>query len=529
MASAGFHSASLVLLVVALVFTILATISSPVVKSFGLGVTDHYKYGIFGYCSSKSCSKATYPYTLSGLDDHVKWFLAKSSRDKLAKIFVVAPISAGFNLFTVIALVLAHFLPYVMLLVALALNVASFALNTLIGIIVVLVFYPKVGWTGWILIGAAAASLVSIPLLVLALRFRSSDNDDEDEASDDLTAFDDKFASIAPATGATSSGFVAPGPSGTGRQYDETSSISKDYDFKPLKPNPYSTQVSKTISNSSIYNSNPQLANDFTQHQKPGSTSGTSYYEDLHANLVSGPNTPVMMNKQIAPNLVATSATPSHDGLNIGAAPLPYPAGTPRTTNKAPYAPNNYGGFEHRPEVEGQGAFNEFQSDYDPNRPRSDELDSDNDSDFTSVSQRAINPKYNPQQQLGYFPQSQHQVPAPQHQQYQKNFYPNVSQYSPQFQPVPQQGMAPQQGYFPQQQSQGHFNPPPQSRGPTVSDNALNSAPDFAIGFQPRRKAGPGATPRNGLPPGGRYNQAPGGNRMNANALRGGDGPYAFR
>lgn len=162
--------------------------------------------------------------------------------------------------------------------------------------------------------------------------------------------------------------------------------------------------------------------------------------------------------------------------------------------------------------------------------------DSDEDSDFTSVSQRAPNPQYygNAYNQGGYQPQNQYShvqqyTPIHQQQQLQANQYrpymgqqpqphqlasgpayagsnasaPTSSYYSNLGQPSPYQ----QQQYHHQSQSQSQPQPP---RGPTVSDNVLNNNPDFQFARlqqqqqQQRRKANPGF-----VPVAARYNGAP--------------------
>lgn len=584
------NTVSFVLILVSLVFLIFGCISTPTASVFKLGTTDRYDFGIFGYCkSSGSCSSATYPLKLSDLQKVSSWQFAADTRDTLAKIFIIIPIAAFFNLISLIIVALSHCLSNTLIIISLVTTFFAFALSTILCIVVILAYYPNVGWAGWILIGSAAADLIAIPFLILALKLKNDDstNDDDEDSSlsnvartgtvDDLTKFDDKFGYVsAPA-------FNGPGLPRSYNNADETSSISKDYEYKVNNNNsnpyiqPQPPHATKTYSNSSVYNSKPQVAQDFTNHQKPSAislaqqTNASSYYEDAQVNLVNGPNTPISAKQQMAPNLVPKVATPtSNDPPPLSNPPqLPYPTsnqGSP--LNRPGYNPTNYGVFEHHPEVEGHKPFTELNDDDDDvvaddfnqnnqtNR-RSIDNTSDNDSDFTSVSQRAVNPKYNPN---GQYYQMVQPPPVPQNSQHY-NQYPNASQYSPQFAPnmqmrnVPQGGYQPspnpqQQGYFPapqnyQPQQQPYYNqavvPPPQqqqqARGPTISDNVLNNNPDFALGLGggaakrkayggPARPMGPSAMP--GMPGG-----LPNASRMGApsqlkrvNGLR--DGPYGM-
>lgn len=524
MAFFGLHTASLVLLIVALAFLIIGTISQPVTGLISLASTSSYTYGIFGYCASATakCSKALYPYGVGDIDTKVSWLLANSTRNTLAKIFIICPIAAGVTLFALIAVVVAHAVGSMGIIVGLILTILSLVLTAITAIVVVVTFHPNVSWAGWLLVGAAAAQLIAIPLLGLGLRLvrNANDDDDDDEkltAVEDLTRFDNtfeqKFNHVQP-------GFSAP--SYNSNKLDDNSSISKDFEYK-IKPTP-AGYAPKNTSNSSIYNSNPQLASDFTQHQRSQAllaqnSSNKLYYED--AKMVNGPNTPV--SQHIAPNFVANRATPASNDAPAGNVPrLPYPQSNANSPlNRPAYNPTNLGVFEHHPEVEGHKPFTELPDDEDDpttvhhNPNASVDLDSDNDSDFTSVSQRAPNPQYYPQGQQGYFPQQ----------------YPNTAQYSPQnpqyqnqFQFQPQQQQQP-----PRQQ----FNGPPLSfssgpnnyysgsqapAAPTVSDSILSNNPDFAFAGASRRKqfGGPGRpqAASNFVPPAQR-------NRQN--------GPYSFR
>lgn len=481
--SFGFHTVSTVLMVLSLVFLLLGTISAPVVSSFALGETSSHRYGVFGLCSIKSghCTPAQYPYTPSSvdLDLDVEWTLASSSRDNLAKIFILVPIGAGLSLITVVALAVGHLAGTPALIFAMVFNVITFIIAALVFAIVVVVFNPNVAWTGWILIGLVVTSLVSLVLLAFAIRFSgSSSQDDDDDAESTGLGRDGTF-------GATNAVFdekmAAPRAGG----YGDDASFKQSYQFSVQKP---PTQVSKTLTNSSVYNSNPQLAKDFTRHDGPsnlslGRTESSSYYEDSRVNLVNGPNMAVGNNRQMAPNVRPEMARPQMLG---GQNNPPYPAQNP--LDKRPYNPTDMSVFVHHPEVEGHRPFTELADD-EPARAnhkynRSDEMDSDVESDFTSVSQRAPNPNYNPPP-ANYFPpapQGQFGAPPPPPQGFsyaQSPQYgaPRPSNYAP---PPPPQHQIPPQQY-------GAPMPAQQARGPTVSENILSQNPDFSFNRAGRR------------------------------------------
>lgn len=496
----GFHSVAFVLILVSFVFLLLATISPPVVSTFALSKTSDYVYGIFGFCtnSGSKCSTATFPYSLSDVDDKTdNWLLANSSRDNLAKVFIIAPISLGVNFILLALIVAAHFTAKTVTIFAIILNFISFIVTTLVAVIIVVVFYPNVAWTGWILIGAAAANLISIVFLALAATIGSDDNDvdDLDSAENNLTNFtvlENKFNNVS-SYGNTSNlagGFKGPTTSYSANNTFDTSSIEKDYDFKQqqatavdtTKPfQPYAntlSSINKTVSNNSLYNTKPQTVNDFTTKQ--ASINGSAYSEG----------------SQVGSKASLNNSSGNRQPRVNGA---PYPQSA---------QPDKYSSvFEHHPEVEGHKPFTEL-DDYDNfddddavplnrNTPPGSN-DSDVDSDFTSVSQRAVNPNYN-----NYYGQ-----PAPQQPQQSGNGYyamtpqgpsgqyPHVQQYQPHYQQQspPQPGPG---GYFGGSNGPGAYSrlgqPVPLQRS-TVSDNVLNANPDFNL-VGPRRRMQPGFVP----------------------------------
>ncbi|KAI5958969.1 uncharacterized protein KGF55_005623 [Candida pseudojiufengensis] len=575
----SFNTISFVLILISFVFLLLATISSPIVTIFNLGKTSSHTYGVFGYCTNNNndCSSATYPIKFSSIDDNSKnWIMSSSTRDTLGKIFILTPIALGFNFILLVLIFISHFGLKPVVLIGIAVNVIAAILTIISCIITILVFHPNLAWTGWILIGAAAATLISLVFMILTLTVTGSNDDDDDNDSND-TGFgrftnnkydklDDKFNHIQTST------FKSP---------NSTSSMDNDYDYKPYGSNNnglYGKQnngygngntgytptngsnnglagaagttagaaaasaygINKSFngppatssnvngsftSNSSSYYTKPQTANDFTQRQNNGS--GTSLRN------INNPN--------------YNSSNP------------PYPA---TINNGQPNNPNTDGNstfsrsvFEHHPQVEGHKPFTELDDDFEDeedeinNRGGTNIIvttnDSDEDSDFTSVSQRAPNPQYN------QFPQQQH----PQQNNYY-NTYSNVQQYQPisqQQQQVPHQlPNQPQQAQYPQnystsssqyvtspnsytsnqyfQQNQSphqHHQQPPLQQRPTISDNVLNNNPDFNFSRnlqiqqkqQQKRRISPGF-----VPVAARYNNNTNSTNANVSSLMGRNG-----
>jgi hypothetical protein len=509
----GFNLISVILTLVTFVFLLLATISTPVIDIFNLGKTAESTYGIFGTCQGTVCSKATYPVKLSEIEPATTWLLANTTRDNLAKIFIVAPIALGFSFITFILLIASLFTSNTVVLVALVVNVISFITTTLIAVIVVLVFYPNVAWTGWILIGAAGGSLISLICLILQLTLNKETHSDDNSLSefidkDSASGFETPFGPMD--NNATSFGGPVPN-----HYNDSSSSFSKGFESKGSAPQSYNqfkltqsngvvgpqqpANETRTMSNSSAYYSNPQLANDFTQKQNYNQGSSVSVFDNFDSR--SGGS--VIKHPQMAnpPRNYNPNAVPS-DKM----AGLPYPA---NSVDPA-YPLNHASVFEHHPEVEGHKPFTEL-NDFDDDDvvlqtslqqagPIDVGNNSDADSDFTSVSQRAINPSYNdgyqsvPQQK---YPHVQQFVPHFQQQQsplipqnsFQQQQAPMIPQQNNHFQQNSSQQNSFQQNNFQQQpvpqqfnQSSQHSQPPAQHRGPTVSDTVLNNNPDFGVG-----------------------------------------------
>lgn len=504
-----FSIISVVLLLVSLVFLILADVTSPVSTALKLATHGDYTYGIFGYCDGSHCSKSLYPVAFGSVDKGAKWLFANSTRNTLAKTFIVCPIATGLIgiavIFTAI-LICYDTTPVVIL--ALVFGVIGFIATALIAVMVVLVFHPFVAWTGWLLVAAAGVALIAIPCLILSIRVhpKSSDDDASDNAS--LTSFaaynkidtEGKGGFTGPPIGG-----VRPPASFSNTFDDDESSTNKDPGFKV-------SQTSRTNftdgSQSSLYDLRPKYANDLTMPHNELTKMTTA--NDSFVNINNGPSTPVSAKQKIAPTFVPNVAVPS-----LASKDLPYPPTGKQSTG---IDSQKYGVFDHHPSVEGHQPFTELDDE-----SSSPELnvhnDSDNDddgSDFTSISQRQPNVSYGAAQaQSSHSPRPLPQMYHQQQQHYmqqqsghlhaQQQPYQMYSQppahYPQQFQQNfsrPQQPPMHPLNYGPAPAGYGSYQQPPSSYGnqspqyrpnkPTISDNILNNNPEFSIGAAGRRK-----------------------------------------
>lgn len=531
------------------------------VTTFNLGKTASHTYGVFGYCSdnNKDCSSATYPISLSSVDDSSSnWTMSGSTRDTLAKIFILTPIALGFNFILLVLVLVSHFGSRALVLIALAINIISTILTIISCVVSILAFYPNLAWTGWILIGSAAANLISIILLILTLTtLRNGDNEDDDDSEgnendkhgfgtyNNYNRIDDKFNHIQAST------FKSP---------NSTSSIDNDYDYKPAynSNTSFGNPANQGANNGATrYNGHAAIAAASAaslSNSKNGQMGDTERTNTGADSFTSNSSSSYQMKPQTANDFTQMGSRNNTSGSLAGAGGgykpttgAPYPttpgAGNNTTANNG-NAAFSRSVFEHHPQVDGHRPFTEIDDDFDDeedlNAGRANVIvrnnDSDEDSDFTSVSQRPPNPQYNnqygpvPQQQPQHFQGTQYanlQQYQPLSQQMNPQSVPSQGHLHPLYQPLPNQYAPPppqqQQQYRPMNygppQSQPQVQQPGYAR-PTISDNVLSNNPDFnfARGMpQQKRKVAPGF-----VPVAARYaNNNRGGAGANASALMG--------
>ncbi|KAL6452465.1 RIM9 pH-response regulator protein palI/RIM9 [Candida maltosa Xu316] len=541
----GFNTVSLLLILVSFVFLLLATISSPIVTTFKLGETSSHTYGIFGYCYENNSKCITeYPMTLSSITNEksTNWFLQDSSRDTLAKIFILTPISLGFNFLLLVLLVITHFGSKAVLLFAIVINLISLLTAIVSCIVVILAFYPNLAWTGWILIGSAAANLLSMILLIVTLMVFNSSDDGDDVSNlenEDFGRFtnynrmDDKFNHIQTST-------------------FKTTSLDDDYEYNyKQKTSNNTTATSNTYGN---YNHNNNTKDTSLSSIIPASRTNTATSSGVGSGVGVGGSVPV------------AGAAGAVSSSNYGQPSRVLPPGQrhvtshsltsnsssyytkPQTANDFTQRNNSYGYQNQQPQNQSQPQGEEGKSevpyptresanysssvfetndakpfielddfdDVDDDNEVEQDLkntntnggglnDSDDDSDFTSVSQRAPNPNYYNNNQgyyANHYTNVQHYTPQHNQQQQQPQRYPqnyNQQPYRPQFNPayssVGSQASAGGAGYYPNQPGPRYPNQPgpqqqryfqqqqqqQQQQRPTISDNVLNLNPDLSF------------------------------------------------
>lgn len=158
---------------ISMAFFIIASVTAPAFHQIGLAKSNGFTYGTLGYCQD-GCSRASASYHPETLDDdeNTKWFLPQSSRAKLSRILIVAPVAAGLNFFTFASALVLFALPDInigaLFFVNLTLSVLTFFASALVCVVDIIQFYPHVTWCAWILVPAAVFALMNIPLFILA-------------------------------------------------------------------------------------------------------------------------------------------------------------------------------------------------------------------------------------------------------------------------------------------------------------------------------------------------------------------------
>ncbi|OBA24137.1 pali-domain-containing protein [Metschnikowia bicuspidata var. bicuspidata NRRL YB-4993] len=524
-------SISSFLLAVALAFLILSNVSTPVSSGLHLAASLSYTYGIFGYCDGDLCPSAAYPVLFGDVDTDSSWFFGSATRNTLSKTFIVAPIAAGFTFLAFVFTFLSLFVHASALkILSLVFSVVALVSSALIAVMAVLVFHPHVEWVGWLLVAAAGCCLVAAPLLFLSIGVREDHDADSDVDQYAGHTFGD-ISNMDPPGRYSAGSLNDIKENSYGYAVDPLGS-SKEFSYRGPNTNEYPADRTDSL-NKSLLEALPKTANDVTKPrpymangpgasinsfqnnahlgtnaQGPGSSANSlqqNAYSSL--NIQSGPSTPIASKRQLAPNVVPSEGM-TYNIEQPGVMP-PYPQ-----KDHAPsiYSLHNYGVFDHHPTVEGHRPFTEAQ-DVDEAAERASvtleiHADSDNESDFTSVSQRPPNesyvvPRVSPQRmqqqsyQQGMPPQAfqvpQGQLPARPQNQYASHVPP---------QPGPGQSYAPraqgpgygQPGQSYAQPGQNFGQPQMQAAAPrpvtraTISDNALSNNPDFAIGFSGRKK-----------------------------------------
>ncbi|KAG7713046.1 hypothetical protein KL949_005340 [Ogataea haglerorum] len=448
------HTLALALQLVSLAFLILALVSVPISAKLPLSRTQHYAFGSFGYCDTRSnrCKYSFADGKYLGLGSG--WKMSNESRKTLCKLILATPAAVGLTLVSSVLVFWGHFRwagrSAVFWAFCTLLAVLSFAGAVLVCVSVVLLFFPHLTWTGWLLVPAAVLNLVSLVLIIVALKVGPQSYADDDD-DDKLSMFGEKAVS------------------------DSTASLlQKPYTGGFTGPTGLATRSS--------LDEEPEKLRDFTvtQHESGSQEFGSSVFNDKPADTpvaatAINSGTPELRLPDISKlYLPSLDNSDSRSGLSNNL------NGTDRDMS-SPVASSIYSRDERL----------KLSSDNLPGHSgNSNEMSSSAASDFTSVSQREVNPKYYkgaPQRAKlpGQYMPAPNAPPLP----YGGQYYP---QQAPVMMPPPQH----QPYYAPS------YNPP---KPKTRADILFNNNPDFALeGGGPRRMGYKkfGGASRQGMHPG---------------------------
>ena len=190
-----------VLSAISLAFLIIATITAPA-TSLSLAEAEGLRYGVFGYCytANDTCVTGDPSYSVSDLTQLTDWTMDDNARDTLVKILIVTPVAAGLTLISLIFNALGHFRVFgsstVFYAIAFVFALLAFFAAAITVIVTLLLFYPHVMWPSWILIGSGVLNLVSVPLVFFAMRAGPHSTDDDDEHDVDLDDYDGNITDL---------------------------------------------------------------------------------------------------------------------------------------------------------------------------------------------------------------------------------------------------------------------------------------------------------------------------------------------
>lgn len=331
---------------IAFALLLLGVISAPVTTALKLAQTGDFIYGVFGYCQSERCSSVAASYAPSDLGRATDWVMSSSVRDTLAKILIIVPVAAGLTLISTLTTFICALSQkccrlLIFRLISLFFSGVAFLSSALITVIVFLIFYPHVTWGSWILIPAAALNVLSFALMCVTFHFGRAIPDE----NSDITSMEEF-------------------PNFRTNLLDETKSIDTSPNFAPhRKQESFSSSDKKSV-------------NDVT-----------TFYNrsDSTPNLVNGPNGSGVRSQ--APEVVpeVAQAVSSQEGRYSPQSEYAEDVKSFEAPNKR-YVPSEL--------------FDEM--DADPSQLYGDDGDKspaqlygdDSGSDFTSISQRPINPAY---------------------------------------------------------------------------------------------------------------------------------------
>ncbi|TID29542.1 hypothetical protein CANINC_001816 [Pichia inconspicua] len=175
--------------VVSLAFTLIASISSPVVNKLAIANEKDTNIGIFGYCVDTKCTSPVLHNNFSEIISSK--LLSDKTLDTLSAYLILCPIAAGITFISLIFSIVTicvykrKRLSIFYWIFSIMASIFAFLSSTAVCIIVILMFYPHVTWLAWCLVPSAGLNLVSSILTLISMKllpYPSELLSDDDEA-----------------------------------------------------------------------------------------------------------------------------------------------------------------------------------------------------------------------------------------------------------------------------------------------------------------------------------------------------------
>lgn len=436
---------------VALAFLIICCVTAPIIRPIGLSKLDNFTFGVFGYCSApNNCSPAQvryHPERLGNSDGN--WNLSTNRRLVLGKLLIATPISAGVTFLSMLSNTIKQFRSTRessgMFIINFFLCLLAFCGSCLVCIVVFLLFSPHITWCSYLLIPAAGINLFSIPFTFFSRPFILNDSANNKD-SDQFNFF----------------------------------SLLNDQPIKHSVVDGYDTQ-DLDLNNESKYYETNQLSKD-TNHISEESdlkSSDNTYKDPDNTHSIAGYTN---LQPSLFPSVIQDQSSSVYNSTIGQKSPIPQVYTIPRnnpyeaslslfnnnatTSDLTNMNDSDVGSVDHRilqniinNISENEGIAHDTERFMKGHLMENSDGIKDDDSDFTSVSQRGVNPNYCSNSMYNdtktsippqFYPDKHHRTSLPM-QQTQNDYYWN--QHS-----VPQ------------------LHQPPD-----VSDLLLQNIPDFAV------------------------------------------------